>query len=222
MTDKEQKRKDYLKSYYQAKKDKIKEQAKAYADANKDKVKEYQKEYQKEYSRERDSNYFTEYYQMNKDNYQKNNYYELNKDKKKEYQKEYYQKNKDKIILRNSKDIEQRMKTDPLFKLTRNVRSLIKTSFKTNGFKKLSRTHLILGCSFDEFKTYLESKFEPWMSWDNRGLYNGTANYGWDIDHIIPSSSGATEEEIIKLNHYTNLQPLCSYYNRHIKRDYYK
>ena len=40
-----------------------------------------------------------------------------------------------------------------------------------------------------------------------------------DIDHIIPISTAKTEEEIIKLNHYSNLQPLCSYTNRVIKRD---
>jgi hypothetical protein len=45
------------------------------------------------------------------------------------------------------------------------------------------------------------------MIWDNYGLYNGT-EYGWDIDHIIPSSSAITEEELLKLitsvisNHY--------------------
>ena len=27
------------------------------------------------------------------------------------------------------------------------------------------------------------------------------------------------EEDIIKLNHYTNIQPLCSYINRYVKRD---
>lgn len=64
-----------------------------------------------------------------------------------------------------------------------------------------------------------DSKFEPWMTWGNRGLYNGELNYGWDIDHIIPVSSAETEEGVIKLNHYTNLQPLCSKVNRDIKKD---
>ena len=36
-------------------------------------------------------------------------------------------------------------------------------------------------------------------------------------DHIIPLSSDKTEEELVRLNHYTNLQPLCSYVNRYIK-----
>jgi glutamine synthetase adenylyltransferase len=51
----------------------------------------------------------------------------------------------------------------------------------------------------------------------NRGLYNGELNYDCDIDHIITISSTKTEEEIIKLNHYSNLQPLCSYTNRVIE-----
>lgn len=84
--------------------------------------------------------------------------------------------------------------------------------------KKLS-TSEILGCSFEYFKSYIESRFEPWMTWDNRGLFNGERNYGWDIDHIIPLSSAKNEDDIIKLNNYTNLQPLCSYLNRYVKRD---
>ena len=56
------------------------------------------------------------------------------------------------------------------------------------------------------------------MTWENKGLYNGELNYGWDIDHIIPLSSAETEEDIIRLNHYSNLQPLCSKINRDIKK----
>lgn len=94
---------------------------------------------------------------------------------------------------------------------------MIGDSIRKNGYSKNSKTEDILGCSFEEFKSYLESKFEDWMSWENRGLFNGELNYGWDIDHIIPLNSAETEEDIIILNHYTNLQPLCSYTNRHIK-----
>ena len=56
------------------------------------------------------------------------------------------------------------------------------------------------------------------MNWENYGKYNGEISYGWDIDHIIPISQAKTEGEIVKLNHYTNLQPLCGYTNRHIKK----
>lgn len=44
-------------------------------------------------------------------------------------------------------------------------------------------------------------------------------NKSWDIDHIIPIDSAINEVDIIRLNHYTNLQPLCSYMNRYIKRN---
>ena len=57
------------------------------------------------------------------------------------------------------------------------------------------------------------------MNWENYGKYNGTEGFGWDLDHIIPISSAKTEEDVIRLNHYTNLRPLCSYINRVIKRD---
>lgn len=100
-----------------------------------------------------------------------------------------------------------------MYKLTIYIRVSIQKNFKENGYKKNSKTELILGCSFNEFKSYLESQFEDWMNWDNYGRYEkGKYNIGWDIDHIIPVSSAKTEEDVIKLNHYTNLQPLiCSW-----------
>ena len=112
-----------------------------------------------------------------------------------------------------------RKKVDPLFKLTQSIRETVCQSFRYKSFRKNSKTSIILGCSFEEFKYHIEDKFEDWMNWDNKGLYNGELNYGWDIDHIIPLSTAKTEEDIYRLNHYTNLQPLCSKVNRDIKRD---
>ena len=96
---------------------------------------------------------------------------------------------------------------------------MVRNALKRRGYTKSSSTYKIIGCTFEDLKLHLESKFESWMSWDNRGLYNGEPNHGWDIDHIIPLSTAKTEDEIIKLNHYSNLQPLCSKINRNIKRD---
>lgn len=140
-------------------------------------------------------------------------YQETHKDKMRSLYKKYQEENKSKI--KNYYKIKRQ--NDILFKISCNLRSAISTAFKKQNYQKNSKTQEILGCSFEEFKNYLESKFEVWMCYENYGKYNGTENYGWDIDHIIPLSSVKTEEDIIQLNHYTNLQPLCSYINRDIK-----
>lgn len=146
-------------------------------------------------------------------------YYETNKLKIKEKVNEYQKTNKDKINKTKSLYRKNRRKTDTLYKLTHNIRSLIQISFKSKNIKKNNKTIDILGCSYEEFKIYIESQFESWMNWENKGLYNGELNYGWDIDHRVPLSSALTEEDVIILNHYTNLQPLCSKVNRDIKRN---
>lgn len=146
-------------------------------------------------------------------------HYLENKEEVLQKRKDYYNKNKDIVLVRHKVYRNKRLEEDPLFKLRYVVKGLIRDSFRNNSKSKSSKTVDILGCTISEFKEYLESKFEDWMTWDNRGLYNGDYNYGWDIDHIIPISSAKTEEDIIRLNHYTNLQPLCSYVNRYEKRD---
>lgn len=95
-----------------------------------------------------------------------------------------------------------RFKTDPLYALQMICRRRILCAMAKGGYKKSTKTERMLGCSFEEFKAYLEAKFEPGMSWENRGLY------GWHIDHIIPLSSAANQDELEKLCHYTNMQPL--------------
>ena len=144
----------------------------------------------------------TDYEKELKSLYQKE-WRQKNADKMKEYDKNYYNDNKDLILTRASKyrvenrekikeylsnykpirneERNERLKTDIVFLLEKKIRNYIYESFKNNGYKKSSKTESILGCSFDDFRLYLESKFEPWMTWENRGLYNGELNYARDI-----------------------------------------
>ena len=155
--------------------------------------------------------------------------YYLNIEKIKIKQKNYRNENVDKIRLnkkayyskvKNKRNdyIKNRIKNDYIFSLkltiSKNINNKLKRFLKN---KKDRNTFDILGCSLEEFITYLESKFEKRMTWDNKGLYNGEKNYGWDLDHIIPMCSAKTEDEIYKLNHYSNFQPLCSKINRDVK-----
>jgi hypothetical protein len=104
------------------------------------------------------------------------------------------------------------------YKIKRNLQKRIRDAIKRkHPTEYITPTEEILGCKIEFFKEHLESKFEPWMTWENYGLYNGEFNYGWDIDHVIPLSQANTVDELYELNHYENLQPLCSKVNRDIK-----
>ncbi len=198
----------------------IREYGKEYNIKNKEKIKEQNKiKYQnnKEYFIDK----FKEYYKTNIDKIQAYNkeYNITNKEKRSEKNKKYYLVNKENIINKNTEYTKNRKKVDNLFRLKSSLNTTIHNSFNRSKFSKSGKTENIIGCTFTEFKEYLESKFEDWMNWENKGLYNGELNFGWDIDHIIPVSSAKTEEEVLKLNHYTNLQPLCSKMNRDIKKN---
>lgn len=101
----------------------------------------------------------------------------------------------------------KRMKNDPLYRLKNGISRLILQSISKKGYLKKSKTNEILGIDYNGFMKHIESQFLDGMTWDNRGE--------WHLDHIIPVSLGETEEEIIRLNHYTNLQPLWGKDNLH-------
>ena len=63
----------------------------------------------------------------------------------------------------------------------------------------------ILGCDWITAHNYLECRFTEGMNWNNYGE--------WHIDHIIPLASAKSNEELITLCHYTNLQPLWAFDN---------
>jgi hypothetical protein len=145
--------------------------------------------------------------------------------RKNERNKEYLKSNPEFKLRQKKKRREyhiNRLETDPLYKIKVSYSRRLNKYLRRGKCDKSDKSPYFLdklGCSFEEFKIYLESKFEDWMTWKNYGLYNGELNYGWDIDHIIPLSTAKTENDIYHLSHYSNLQPLCSKTNRDIKKD---
>lgn len=125
-----------------------------------------------------------------------------NKERIKQYAKQYLVENKEKKYKYTVLYAKRKRKEDPIYRFNKNTRALIYKSFKRgdNDFKKNDNTENILGCSIEEFKLHLEKQFTDGMTIGNHG--------DWHLDHIIPISSAKTEEEVIKLNHYTNFQPL--------------
>ena len=183
----------------------IKEKKKLYRNKNKSKISETHKKW---------SLLNPEKRKEKQRQYSKDNRESLNS-----YRKGYRVKNKEIVNMKRRAYENTKLSTDNLFKVKHLTRLMVRRSFKQHNYNKNTKTAFVIGCSYEEFKIHLESKFEPWMNWQNHGLYNGTKGYGWDIDHKVPLSSAKTEEDVIRLNHYTNLQPLCSYVNRVVKRN---
>jgi len=184
---------------------------------NRNLCKECMKVYKKTYHSKNKENISTlkkEYYLSNKEDIleKRKDNYSNNKEKKLEYQKEYASLNKEKISAYKMEYQRNRRLTDPVYKLKYVVGRLIRNSLKCKGLSKNKRSKDILGCTIEFFKVYIEERFIDDMSWDNYGT-------NWDIDHKIPLATAITEEDVLKLNHYTNLQPLDSYINRNVKRD---
>ena len=157
----------------------------------------------REYLSSTKKEYMKEYREKNKEKLKDyiNNWRVENVDKFKSGRKNYYKRNKEDIVKKNYQYCKSRKKSDPLYKLKLGIRSLILASFKSNFTTKSKKTIEILGCSFEEFKIHLESRFDDKMNFENQGTY-------WHMDHIIPISSAETEEDVYRLNHYTNFQPL--------------
>ena len=97
--------------------------------------------------------------------------------------------------------VRNKLDSDPFYKFKHNVKNLIKESFKKKFSRKKSRTESILGCNFEVLQAHL------WKTAvQNYGFY--CPIYKYEIDHKIPLATAKSEEDIIKLNHYTNLQYL--------------
>lgn len=132
---------------------------------------------------------------------------EQNRDKLNEMKREWLKKNPEKrkqyrknYKPRKNEHKKERRHTDIIFHITNKMRTRLWKYLKIHNIKKNNTTFEIVGCTPEQLKEHLEKQFTKGMSWENRKE--------WHIDHIIPLSSAKTEEELLKLFHYTNLQPL--------------
>jgi hypothetical protein len=159
------------------------------------------------------------YYDLNKETITNRHkeYWENNKEKCKDLQKTYRlnnvekESNRRKLWLKSNKcrinDYRKKQRLEhPTYRLSENIRRRLNTFLKSNNVTKKNKTFDIVGCSPEFLKEYLEQKFTEGMSWKLMGQHI-------HIDHIIPLSSANTEEELYKLCHYTNLQPLWAFDN---------
>ena len=130
----------------------------------------------------------------------KKRYYNKNRDSILSVRKEYREKHKESIALYKNEYAKKRRKNDSVYRMIYNVRS--RTSFFCKSIKlgKNFSTIESIGLDRNEFKKYIESLFTDGMTWNNYGE--------WHIDHIKPLCSAKTVDDVIKLTHYTNLQPL--------------
>jgi hypothetical protein len=116
-----------------------------------------------------------------------------------EYQKVYKKVNRNSLLNRR-RSYEAERNKDPKFKVLKNLRTYNSIVVKKKGMIKSRKALDYIGCSINELLNHLECQFIKCMSWDNYGV--------WEIDHIIPISIADSVEDVYKLNHYTNLQPL--------------
>lgn len=136
-----------------------------------------------------------------------------NAEKLKEYHAKRYENKRDFLLKQkseyfqnNKKEINERRKiklagNEELI-LRNRLRSRLHIALKRKGLRKNNLTMKYIGCSKEKLRSHIESQFVEGMNWGNHGT--------WHIDHIVPVSSFdlSKEENIYKMMHYSNLQPL--------------
>jgi len=120
-------------------------------------------------------------------------------EKYKEYRKEYKLANKEKLKNKQKIYMGEYLKK-PENRLIFNIRRRLSDFIRS----KNSADRAGVGCTKEFLISHIERQFNNGMTWDNYGTV-------WHIDHIIPISKfKRTKEELLKANHFTNLQPMMA------------
>ena len=122
-----------------------------------------------------------------------------NRERKREYDRKRFQEKKKEL----REYYKKRLATDEVFAskefYRRGIRGCLKEAMQ-GRFWRFGKIVKALGCSGEEFLSHIVNQFQEGMTLDNYGE--------WEIDHDSPLGKAKTIEEVIKLNHYSNLKPL--------------
>lgn len=148
------------------------------------------------------------------------NYNIVNSNKKKQYKID----NMEEILASNRKYFNNKYKYDPIFRMRATVSKTVYNALKMQAASKNGSILSCLTYTMQELKEHIEKQFEPWMNWDNHGIYNknswddnNSTTWTWQIDHIIPQSdlpyTSMEDDNFKKCWSLDNLRPLSAKQN---------
>lgn len=120
----------------------------------------------------------------------KRQYLDLHADRIRQRRHLYYLKNKSKIMEYQKSKIQ----SNSFLSFKEQIRNAVRRAIGNKGYTKKSKTFILVGCSYKELLIYLGTRPEGDIH----------------IDHICPVSQAQNENEIVKLQHYTNLRYLSA------------
>lgn len=139
-------------------------------------------------------------------------YHQRHKEEKNQWQREYRRAHPEKIRDYQKRHRPQRRiylrhyyskkrAEDELFNFKERTRARVGGYLRKRGFAKRTRTEEIVGAKFDVvwdwlLKTWKDRYGEEWCG------------QPYHVDHIVPLATAKTENEILALFHYSNLQML--------------
>ena len=121
----------------------------------------------------------------------------------------YYNNNKEKVNKQTSNYKKEKMKTDPLFKLERNMRTRTYQIFVAETEGKAERSWKHIGCSPKFFQDWIKYQLYDGMTRENYGKY-------WNLEHVKPISTFDLSDpvQINKCFSWKNVQPYKTDKNR--------
>lgn len=194
---------------------KKRERDKKYRETHKEEIKARHKAW-RDKNREKLNKQAREKYRENPQAFQerKKKYVESHQEQVKESRKRYNIENRQK-----RSDYERiKRQTDPIYRFRKSSYNLIYSYARKKGYEGDKGVWEMVGCDFETFLSHIQSQFEEGMTMENYGHGKGQ----WNIDHIIPITAAENDEDIEKLNHYTNLRPMWATDNYKRPRGYIK